>query len=138
MVSVVLVSCGSPTTAKLPTYTSEQIAQIQPLAASVVALRDRMDVLSDKIKNRNWTDVVTYIHGPMGELRRSVSYLTRELLPQEQQNAQEVAKDLFDNMQNIDVASAKGNYELAVKSYNAALKDFDALLRLVPQPKESA
>jgi photosystem II protein PsbQ len=138
MVTTFLVSCGSPTAIKPPTYTAQEIAQIEQLASTVAALRDKMPILEDKIKNRNWTDVGTYIHGPLGEVRRLITYLTRELLPTDQKAASPVAKDLFQRLENIDVASSKGNYQVAVENYQAALKDFDQFLQQVPKQRDSA
>jgi photosystem II protein PsbQ len=138
VVATVLVSCGSPTVKAPPSYSAEQIVQIQKLASTVEALRDKMPVLADKIQNQNWTDVGTYIHGPMGELRRNVSYLTRELLPQDQKAVSSSATDLFSSLQNIDVAATKGNYQVAVQNYQAAMKDFDDILQLLPKQKGSA
>lgn len=135
LVTTFLVSCGSPTAVKPPTYTAEQIAQIQQLASTVAAVRDKMPILEQKIQNQNWTDVSTYIHGPLGELRRNVSYLTRELLPKDQKAANQAGKDLFNRLQNIDTASIKGDYQLAVQNYQAALKDFDHLLQSPPKQK---
>jgi photosystem II protein PsbQ len=137
MVTTFLVSCGNPKALTPPSYSTEQIEQIQKLTTIVTALRDKMPILEDKIQNQNWTDVSTYIHGPLGELRRSTSYVTRELLPQEQKQATAVTKDLFNRIQNIDLASTKGNYQLAIQSYQAALKDLDEFLQLVPQRSDS-
>jgi photosystem II protein PsbQ len=138
MVTTFLVSCGSPTAVKPPTYSAEQIAQIQQFASTVAALRDKMPILEEKIQNKNWTDVGTYIHGPLGEVRRLMTYFTRELLPTDQKTANAVAKDLFNRLESIDVASTKGNYQAAVENYQAALKDFDQFLQLVPKQKNSA
>ena len=135
LVTTFLISCGSPTAVKPPTYTPEQMAQIQRLASTVAALRDKMPILEQKIQNQNWTDVGTYIHGPLGELRRNVSYLTRELLPKDQKAANEAGKDLFNRLLNIDTASTKKDYQLAVQNYQAALKDFDDLLQSTPKQK---
>jgi hypothetical protein len=74
----------------------------------------------------------------MGELRRNVSYLTRELLPQDQKAVSSSATDLFSSLQNIDVAATKGNYQVAVQNYQAAMKDFDDILQLLPKQKGSA
>lgn len=134
VVTTFLVSCGSPTAKAPVTYTAEQIAQIQKLTSTVAALRDKMPILEDKIQNQNWTDVGTYIHGPLGEVRRNVSYTLRELLPQDQEAASAAAKDLFNRLENIDVASTKRNYQVAVENYQAALKDFDEFLQRVPKP----
>jgi photosystem II protein PsbQ len=65
VVTTFLVSCGGPKAA-LPTYTPDKLAKIEQLTISVTALRDKMPFLEEKIQNRNWTDVGTYIHGPLG------------------------------------------------------------------------
>lgn len=138
VVTTFLVSCGSPT-AKVPsTYTAQQIEQIQNVAATVAAVRSTMPVLEGKIQDRNWTDVRTYIHGPFGELRQKMSSLARQLLPQEQKAAIAASKDLFNRLQSLDLAAEKGNYEAAITSYRAAVRDFDEFLRLVPQGSTQA
>lgn len=138
VVMTFVVSCSSPTAKTPPTYTAQQIAQIQQFASSVEQLRDKLPILETSIQNRNWTDVGTFIHGPLGEVRRLVSTVTRQLLAQQQQEAKAVADDLFSRLENIDVAATSGNYPVAVKNYQAALKDFDRFLQLVPQPSNSA
>jgi photosystem II protein PsbQ len=136
IVTTFLVSCGSPTALKPPSYTAEEIAQIEQLGSTVAALRDKMPILEDKINNQNWTDVGTYIHGPLGEVRRLITYVTRELLPTDQKAASAVAKDLFQRLENIDVASSKGNYQVARQNYQAALKDFNQFLQQLPKQKD--
>lgn len=135
LVTTLLVSCGSPTAAKPPTYTTAQIEQIQQLAASVAAMRDKMPNLEAKIQDRNWTDIGTYIHGPLGELRRDISHITRELLPQDKKAAIEAEKDLFLRLEKIDLAAAKNKYDVAIQNYQAALQDFDEFLQAVPKAK---
>lgn len=107
------------------------------MAAPLAELRDRMATLERKIVQRNWTDVGTYIHGPLGELRRTMSLVTRELLPQEQKAATATAKDLFSRLETIDLATSDNDYQKAIENYRLAVKDFDAFLRLLPQPSES-
>ncbi len=138
VVMTFVVSCSSPTAKTPPTYTAQQIAQIQQFASSVEQLRDKMPILATSIQNKNWTDVGTFIHGPLGEVRRLLSSTTRQLLPDQQKEASEVAKDLFTRLENIDVAATSGNYQVAVQNYQAALKAFDRFLQLVPQPSNSA
>lgn len=138
MVMAFLVSCAGPAAKAPPTYSAEQMEQIQNVASKVAALRDKMPVLADKIQAQNWTDVGTYIHGPLGDLRRNVRYLTRELLPQDQKQASEIADNLFSRLETIDIASSKGNYQVAAQNYRAALKDLDDFLRAIPQGNSAA
>ena len=133
LVMTLLASCSSPTVTKPPTYTPDKIAQIQKYASTVTALRETMPNLATSIQNRDWTEVGSFIHGPFGELRQKMSYITRELLPQEQKAAKEAAQDLFTRLENIDLATEKGNYQKAVDNYRLAIKDFDAFLQLIPE-----
>lgn len=138
MVMTFVVSCSSPTAQKPPTYTVQQIAQIQQFASSLEQLRDKLPTLETSIQNQNWTDVGSFIHGPLGELRRLLSATTRQLLPDDQKEANAVAKDLFTRLENIDIAATKANSQAAVQNYQAALKDFDRFLQLVPEQGNSA
>ncbi|HEY9832196.1 MAG TPA: photosystem II protein PsbQ, partial [Stenomitos sp.] len=106
---------------------------IQKYASTVTALRETMPNLATSIQNRDWTEVGSFIHGPLGELRQKMSYITRELLPQDQKAAKEAAQDLFSRLQEIDLATEKGNYQKAVDNYRLAIKDFDAFLQLIPE-----
>ncbi|AFZ18251.1 photosystem II protein PsbQ [Allocoleopsis franciscana] len=133
LVMTLLVSCSSPTVTKPPTYTPDKIAQIQKYASTVTDLRETMPTLATSIQNRNWTEVGSFIHGPLGELRQKMSYLTRELLPQDQKAAREAAQDLFTRLESIDLATESGNYQKAVDNYRLAIKDFDAFLQLIPE-----
>jgi photosystem II protein PsbQ len=135
VVTTFLVSCSNPTAKAPATYSSDQIVQIQKFVADIAELRDRMPELATKIQSRNWIDIGTYIHGPLGELRQKVSYLTRELLPQEKKAVTEASKDLFTRLQNIDMAAADNNYQKAVENYRSALNDLERILQLAPGQK---
>lgn len=133
LVAVLLISCGSPTVAKVPTYTPEQIAEIQSYASGVSAMRDRMPELQALIEKEDWTFVRNFIHGPLGELRVKMSTVTRDLLPNAQKPARQAAKEVFDDLVTIDRAAEETNSDLAVLKYNEAIKAFDAFFQLVPQ-----
>ncbi|MBC6419924.1 MAG: photosystem II protein PsbQ, partial [Prochloron sp. SP5CPC1] len=82
--TTLLVSCSS-TSAKAPTtYTSEKIAQLQTIVEPIEAIRERMPEVENLIEDENWVDTVTMIHGPFGQLRSKMTYLSRSLLPKDQ------------------------------------------------------
>ena len=133
-VAVVLVSCGSPTKIT-PTYTTEKISQLQTIVAPIQASRERMPELAKLIQAKNWVDTDTFIHGPLGELRQSMSYLSRNLLPDDQKQANELTKELFGHFEKLDAAAKEQDYSLASKQFVEAIKDFDGFLDLIPKPK---
>lgn len=136
IVATFLVSCGSPTAGKVTeTYTSAQIQQIQQYVPEVLALRDRMTREVQTLVNRkDWTDIVNFIHGPLGELRLQMTYVTRNLLPKDQDKARQLTRDLFDNLVKLDQAAQQGDAKRVVLNYREALGDIDAFLQLIPQP----
>jgi hypothetical protein len=62
-----------------------------------------------------------------------MSYVTRQMLPQDQKQASKLAKDLFESLEAIDVAADDGDYQAAIANYGTAVKDFDDFLALVPE-----
>lgn len=136
IVTTFLVSCSSPTVAKAPpTYTATQIEQIQQYVPDIVSLRDRMEnELIKLVKRRDWINVSNFIHGPGGEMRLKMTYVTRNLLPQDQSQAREVTRSLFDNLVKIEQAAEASDYQKATLNYREALADIDSFLQLIPKP----
>ncbi len=136
IVATFIVSCGSPTVAKVaPTYTTAQVEQIQQRVPEIVALRDRTtSELQRLIQNRDWINVSNFIHGPLGELRLQMTYVSRNLFPKDQDGARQATRDLFNHLVKIDQAAQGGEYQRATLNYREALADIDVFLQLLPQP----
>ena len=128
-----LVSCSS-VEAKVPTtYTAAQIQQIQRYVPTLTELRSRMDNLGTLIQKRNWVDTKTYIHGPLGDLRGAMKTVSETLLPKDREKAVALTKSLFADLVNIDIAAKDLDYAKITSSYQKAVDNFDAFLRLVPK-----
>ncbi|MFS8119406.1 MAG: photosystem II protein PsbQ, partial [Microcoleus sp.] len=128
-----LVSCSS-VEAKVPTtYTAAQIQQIQRFVPTLTEFRSRMDNLGALIQKRNWIDTVTYIHGPMGDLRGTMKSVSATLLPQSQQQAVDLTKSLFADLVNIDNAAKANDYAKVTASYQTAVNHFENFLQLIPK-----
>lgn len=135
IVATFLISCGSPTDAKIPeTYTTAQVERIQQYVPDMIALRDRMSELQTLIQRRDWINVNNFIHGPLGELRLQMTYVTRNLLPKSQEEGRLATRDFFDHLVKIEQAAQDGDSQLAKLNYREALADIDDFLQLVPQP----
>lgn len=133
IITTFLVSCGSPTpTAKGPLYTTAQLEQIQRYTDDVQTLRDRMLELPPLIQSQQWTDVESFIHGPLGELRTRMSRLARSLTPKAQKGAVVAAQEVFEHLIAIDEAAQARDTNKALRNYNQALQDFDAFFQLMP------
>lgn len=130
--SVLLVSCSSPAP-KAFVYTPEQMAAIERYATDIQDMRGQMlSKLSVMIQDKDWVDIGTFIHGPLGEMRTKMSNLTRNLDPKLQAESQDVAKEVFGHLVSIDEAASERNFEKAAFNYREALKDIDAFLQLAP------
>lgn len=138
LVATLLVSCGGPkATTPPPTYSAETISQLQTVLTPVKTARERMSELSNYIQAQDWTNTKTFIHGPLGQLRQDISYISRNLLPSDQKTAKPISKDLFFHIEQIDAAAKEENYDLAAAQFREALDDFDAFLDLVPNNEQS-
>ncbi|AFZ48182.1 photosystem II protein PsbQ [Cyanobacterium stanieri PCC 7202] len=133
LVTTLLVSCSSPTKAKIPTvYTPEKIEQLQMYRAPIAEAREKMATLEELIQNENWVDTRTFIHGPLGGLRQSMASASTRLLQKDQKTAQSLARELFTHFERIDAAAKERNYNAAQAQYFEAIKDFDAYLDMIP------
>ncbi len=132
-VAVFVVSCSDGSQAKAPTYTPEQITQIQAANKGLTALSDRMPELAAFIQNRDWNNVKSFIHGPLGEIRTRMSGLSRELLPGSKEKALAVSKEVFVHLNKIDQAASDNDYKNAIRNYGEAIKDLQTFSSLIPQ-----
>ncbi|NEQ71672.1 MAG: photosystem II protein PsbQ [Okeania sp. SIO2C9] len=127
-----LASCGSP--APPPTYSDAQLQKIEQYTTGIVALRDRMDELNTLIQKGDWVNVDTFIHGPLGDLRSKTNYLTQSLLlPKDKTPVLDAAKEVFQDLEEIDVAAAAGDKLQATNEYKKAIADFDTFFGLIPK-----
>jgi len=132
-IAVLLVACSSPPqVAQVPTYTPQQLQQIQSYAADIKELRDRLLEIPPLVQQERWIDVQSFIHGPLGELRVKMGKLARELPPASQKIAQDTAQDVFEHLILIDEATKTRTARKAFLNYNGILKDLDSFLQLVP------
>lgn len=139
--AVVLVSCGGPTEVKAPTYTAAQIDKIEQYSSVLFKNRDRLErELTTEIKTGDWSDVVSLIHGPLGEIRQDMSNLARNLapVPKAQADARQISKDFFEDLVSIDEAAQKQDSISALRAYDAAIGDLDQFLDLTVNALEGA
>ena len=95
LVATVLVSCGSPQASAPPTYTPEKLQQIETYRIPVDNARNNMSRLKELIQEQDWLDTRSYIHGPLGFLRRDFRYLSDSLLPDDAKQAKAISEDIF-------------------------------------------
>ncbi len=131
-VCVFLVACGSPAVKTPPTYSASQLEQIHRYQGYLQQVRDRFPELQKLIASKNWVDTRTFIHGPLGEIRRQSSYVTRLLLPEDQKQIEPVAKQLYESLEQLDKAAAEDKSILAQASYKEAEQAFSRFLELIP------
>lgn len=134
VVATFTISCGSATATKsAPSYTAAQIEEIGRSLPAIQEQRDRINQLQTIIQQRRWVDVGTFMHGPMGDLRRNMNRVVDNLAPQDKQAAREAAKDLFNDLVRIDQAAKDADYQQAVTNFRSVLQEFDAFLNLIPK-----
>ncbi len=135
-VATLLVSCSGGTVAAPPTYTPEKLQKIETYRIPVDVARDRLSELGKYIDEKDWVDTDNFIHGPLGSIRRDMTYLSNALLPDDRKKATELAKDIFNHFEDIDAAAKNKNYGAAISEYKEVVSDFDVYLDLVPQTKK--
>jgi photosystem II protein PsbQ len=132
-ISVFVVSCGDGSQAKAPTYSPAQLAQIQTTTKNVTALTDRLPELAAMIEKRDWNNVKSFIHGPLGDIRILMSALSKELLPGTKEKALATSKEIFVHFNKIDEAAGNNDYPGAIRNYGEAMKDITTLFSLTPK-----
>jgi photosystem II protein PsbQ len=132
LVATVLVSCGSPQASAPPTYTPDKLQVINTYRIPLDTARENMSNLGELIQEKNWVNTRSYIHGPLGFLRRDFRYLSDALLPDDAKKAQEIADDIFLRLEKIDAAAKDKDARTVASEYTKAIGDFDSYFDLIP------
>jgi photosystem II protein PsbQ len=138
LVTTLLVSCGSPNASAPPTYTPEKLQQIETYRIPVDIAQQKLSELGELISNEDWVNTKSLIHGPLGLIRRDMTYLSNALLPEDKAKATELAKDIFRHFEDIDAAAKDKDYRAAIGEYKEVVSDFDVYLQLVPDTQGAA
>ena len=138
LVTTLLVSCGSPSASAPPTYTAEKLQQIKTYRIPVDIAQNRLSELGKFISEEDWVDTQTFIHGPLGLIRRDMTYLSNALLPEDKEQAKDLAKGIFKHLEEIDAAAKDDNYQTAIDRYKEVVSDFDVYLELIPNTEGAA
>lgn len=138
LVTTLLVSCGGPTASAPPTYTPEKLQKINTYRIPVDVAQKRLSELGKYIDKEDWVNTESFIHGPLGLIRRDMTYLSNALLPEDQEKASEVAKDIFRHFEDIDQAAKNTDYRAAIEEYKEVVSDFDIYLQLLPDTAGAA
>ena len=133
LATTLLVSCGGNNASAPPTYTPEKLQKVSTYRIPLDIARQRLPELGEAIANEDWSDADSFLHGPLGLIRRDLTYLSNALLPDEQEPALNVAKDIFKHFGNIDAAVSEKNYTTAMNQYKEVVSDLDAYTSLIPQ-----
>lgn len=132
LLAIVMVGCSGPAAVK-PTYTPERIAEIQGYSQDLHELSDRLPELQDLIQQEDFIFARNFIHGPLGEIRVIMSRIAGDLLPKDQKAARDLAKQIANDLVEIDQASASNNYKEAIRYYGETVKDLESFYNLLPQ-----
>ena len=133
-----LVSCSGPSASAPPSYNAERLQKISTYRIPVDVAQKRLSELEKFIIEEDWTNTESFIHGPLGLIRRDMTYLSNALIPVDQEKALELAKDVFKHLEDIDAAAVDDNSRQAFNEYQQLVSDFDGYLQLIPDNQGDA
>lgn len=131
-IATLIVSCGGAAPKPPATYTPEILQKVQLYAPAVSDLRERLPELEAYIQDKDWVNIGSFIHGPLGEMRTQMNRLAATLLPKDAAQAKLLAKEVYVHLERLDQAAADNNQVIAGQEYRNAIDDFDVFLDLVP------
>jgi len=133
LATTILVSCSGSTASAPPTYTPDKLQKIATYRIPLDVARQRIPELGQYIDQEDWVNADNFLHGPLGLIRRDLTYLSKALLPDEQEPALDMAKDIFNHLQNVDAAVSDNNYSVASSQYQEMVSDLDIYTSLIPK-----
>lgn len=133
LATTILVSCSGPNASAPPSYDATRLQKISVYRIPVDTAQTRLAELGKFVSEEDWTNTKAFTHGPLGLIRRDMTYLSKALVPNDQDQALEIAKDIFEHLGNLDTATQEKNYQTATSEYEQLVSDFDVYLDYVAE-----
>jgi photosystem II protein PsbQ len=131
--AILLVSCGGNVAKAPPVYTPEKIAEIQRYMTPVYSAQERMPELAEYIESKDWKNVDSFIHGPLGGLSSSMSYINRAVvLSKDRPALTELYETFYEDIERLDAAVGFKIYRDAIDEYQSVLKDLNGYIDTIP------
>ncbi|NEP19437.1 MAG: photosystem II protein PsbQ [Leptolyngbya sp. SIO4C1] len=132
-IATFLVSCSSGSNVTAPTYSPDQLSQIEIYAGRIAASQQRLPELVRYIERKDWNNVDNFIHGPLGELRARMVRMANLLLPDDKKQATALAEEVGTHLEGISLAAQDYDFSRAANEYSEFERDLTALLNIVPE-----
>lgn len=129
--TTLLVSCSSSNVSAPPSYDAARLQKISVYRIPVDVAQTRLSELGKFVSEEDWTNTKTFTHGPLGLIRRDMTYLSKALVPEDQDEALDMAKDIFDHLDDLDTAAQEKNYQIAISEYKQLVSEFDVYLNYI-------
>lgn len=132
-IATLLVSCSSGSKAAAPpTYSADQLAQIEIYTDRIQASQTRLPELAGYIRDENWANIDNFIHGPLGELRTRMNRLAYLLLPDDKAQALKLSDKVTGDLEAMSAAVGAFDINRTDRAYTKFADDLDVFLDLIP------
>ncbi len=92
------------------------------------ALVAKIDRLENYVYDNNWQEIRTYIRGPLGEVRREIALLQRELNGKQRSALKMSASQFFNDLIALDFAALEQNSDRTEAAFKTLRNDLNKML----------
>nr|YP_002049043.1 hypothetical protein PCC_0393 [Paulinella chromatophora]ACB42833.1 hypothetical protein PCC_0393 [Paulinella chromatophora] len=127
-----LVACDGSSKAKALTINTADMSIVSRQADRFLSAQERLPELGNLVNQRNWVFTRNLIHGPMQEVGREMLYINQHLLPQDRNEAGNLAESLKAALAELDEAAKLQDGERLDKAYSKVVSGFAKYLEVIP------
>ena len=127
-----LAACSGDANGKPATISPDDMAVIRRQVEGFTAAKERLPELAQLVNQRDWTFTRNLIHGPMQEVGREMLYINQRLLPQDRDQANELAAALKEAMADLDEAARLQDGARLQKAYVEVATGFSNYSQVIP------
>jgi photosystem II protein PsbQ len=92
------------------------------------ALVAKIDRLENYVYDNNWQEIRTYIRGPLGEVRREIALLQRELNGKQRSALKMASSQFFNDLIALDFAALDQNSDRTEAAFKTLRNDLNKML----------
>ncbi len=108
-------------------WTGLQVAARAEVPSQVIKLQSQVETLQEYVDGREWLEIRSFIHGPMGQVRRQLFFISQKLPKDKQASLEDEIEAVSANLNVIDEAAENYSENRLVKAQAELVQAVDTI-----------
>ena len=108
-------------------WTGLQVSAKADVPSQVTKLQSQVEILQDLVKGEEWLEIRSFIHGPMGQVRRQLFFISQKLPKSMQASLEDEIEAVSETLNVMDEAAENYSKNRLIKAQQELAQAVEAI-----------